>query len=302
MRIERLIRASRWHAAFLLSALLLACFAQGGAHASPSHGPLIFEDTFNGPLNRAVWNPFMTDNAADGAPWEYVYGQPNPSGSTGYPNPKGFNADYDLPAQVHSGVPGVGLELALTKGSDAKGYDWTGSVICSYPNTRYFKTKGFTFDAAYIEVCAKMPGDLDCGGWPAIWFLPAKESHGYPIDLIEGGFTKGDVKPDRVMATTLNYFNANGSDSQVHTDTGVDLASGYHTYALAYKSGKFIRCYFDGKLVASWTKHVSTGSYFVVICNALGNSKSVGWRSQISSATPPSDPMYVKYVRAYKLQ
>jgi hypothetical protein len=296
MRFNRIQPTICGAAALALGVLLMIC---GPASKAQSHGSLIFEDTFSGPLNRTVWNQYITDNPANGQPWNIQNGLENPSSSEGRPN--GFAADYDLPSEIQSGVPDAGLVLGGKQGSAAAGYSWTGAVICSYPNAHYGNTTGFTFDDAYVEVRAKMPDDLQCGGWPAIWFLAAPGSSGKEIDLLEGGFTKGNVNLAHIMATTLQNYPIDGRISQVLTDTGVNLSGGYHTYALAYKSGKYIKCYFDGKLVASWTKNVWKGSYYIIINNSMASSGTKGWHSLMDSTTPRSTKMLVKYVRAYRL-
>jgi hypothetical protein len=295
MSDNRMVSTRFGAATLLLLALLTACASQCMAQ---TRGSLVFQDTFSGPLNRAVWNPFITANSGGSWPWNMQNSQGIPSSAISRPN--GVNADYDLPSLVQSGVPGVGLALKDRQGSTANGFTWSGSVICTYPNTHYFDTTGFTFTNAYVEVRAKMPNNIQFGGWPGIWFLAGPGSNGGEIDLVEGGFTKAGVNPAHVMATTLHPVS--GPVRQVLTDTGGDLSAGYHTYALAYKSGKFIKCYFDGKLVASWTTDVFTGSYYIILCNTVASPATKGWRSQLSNSTPRSSAMDVKYVKVFALR
>ncbi len=68
-------------------------------------------------------------------------------------------------------MPGIGLGLVLEKGATAKGFTWSGSPICSYPDAPY-ETKGFTFDNASVEFRVKISNGPADGGWPAICFLP----------------------------------------------------------------------------------------------------------------------------------
>ena len=142
-------------AATLVIALLIQCTLQCKAQTL---GSLVFQDTFNGQLNQSVWNPFITNNAAAGWPWNMQNSEGIPSSAVSGPN--GFNADYDLPSLVETAMPSVGLELKDVQGSTATGYSWSGSVICSYPNTHYFDTTGLTFASACVEVRAKMPNNL----------------------------------------------------------------------------------------------------------------------------------------------
>jgi hypothetical protein len=260
---------------------------------------MIFQDTFGGELDRSVWNPFIT--SGEGAPWNMQSGRPNPSGSEDRPNH--FAADYDLPSFIHTGVPGTGLVLVDQKGTAASGFTWTGSAICSYPNKSYGDTKGFTFDNVYAEVCAKMPNDLSDGGWPAIWFMPAPGSNGGEIDLFEGGFTKGDINTNRIMAVTLNLPHDAGIVSQTLYDAGVNLSKDYHIYGMAYKPGQYLKCYLDGKMVASWTGSTApTGSYYLIINNSVATAATTGWHSQIDASTPDSSEMDVKDVKVWELK
>jgi hypothetical protein len=275
----------------LMTALLFVALSQARAQTK---GALIFQDTFNGPLNHTMWNSFITDGPSGGAPWDMQSGQPKLSSSLG--GPGSFNLDYDLPSLVHTGA---GLALEARKGSTANGFSWSGSVICTYPDAKY-GTHGFTFDDAYVEVRAKMPTDLASGGWPAIWFLPAPGSHGGEIDLIEGGYSKAGVSSANLMATTIHYTQKN--ISQILYDTGVNLSAGYHTYGVAYKSGEYIKCYFDGKLVRSWTSNVFSGSYYAILCNTIAGPKARGWHTAADASTPSPSEMDVKYVKVWKLK
>ncbi len=249
-----------------------------------------FEDDFNqGSLDTTYWNPFITDPSASGWPWSVQAGQPQNSSALDRPNK--FDATYDLPSMIETSA-GQGLELKAREGTTANGYTWTGSVICSCPDSRFTQTKGFTFQNAYVEVCAKLPA-ASHGEWPAIWFLAAPGSHGAEIDLHEGGYPLGTTDPDRVMACNLHT----PGNTQKLVDAGEGLSGRFHIFGMAYKSGQYVKMYLDGKMVASYTTNVPVGSYYIIINDDLASAQTASWHSQIGSATPTSNHMLIAYVR-----
>jgi hypothetical protein len=298
------VRGLVWKASAAAAAITvgLAVMTAGAPRANAATpvpvGKLLMQDTFSGPLNRTLWVPFLTDgNTPGGAPWNYVSGQPRLSSSIGKPGD--FYLDYDLPSLVRTGVPGIGLAMMAEKGSTAGGYTWSGSVICSYPDAPY-GTKGFTFDNAYVEVRAKMPSGLADGGWPAIWFMSAPGSSGGEIDLVEGGYTKGSANPAQIMAINVHQT---GADQMLY-DAGVDLSKGYHTYGLAYKSGGYVKCYLDGKLVYQWDRenNTPTGSLYIIMGDNMTAATATGWHTVADESTPSPNEMDVKYVKAWELK
>src|SRR5579859_1719130 len=231
-----------WRTAAAL-AVWTAASLSGLPAPAQTHGTLIFQDTFSaGSLNTTIWNPFITDSSAGGWPWNYLSSQPFPSSATG--RASGYNLDYDLPSYLSTGS---GLTMKETKGSTARGYSWTGSTLCSYPNSHapsngyVLANQGFTFTDAYVEVKAQMPYTGN-GYWPAIWFLPGPGGSGGEIDLHEGGFLSGSIDPDHIMAVNLHT----SGNTQKFIDTGVSLSAAYHVYGMQYKQGQYLNMYFDG--------------------------------------------------------
>ena len=255
-------------------------------------GSLIFEDDFtSSSLNSTYWDPFITDNAAKGWPWNTVRGQPTNSSSIGRGG--SFYLDYDLPSFISTGT---GLTLEVQSGSTAKGYTWTGAVISSYPDTRFAQTQGFTFQDAYVEVSANLPYSGN-GSWPAIWFLAAPGGSGAEIDLHEGGFTSGSVDLDRIFACHLN----SSGNVQYLIDTGANLSVAYHTYAIAYKQGQYVKIYLDGTLMCNYTVNIPTGPYFIILNNSMASAKASSWHSQVNGSTASPNYMQVAYVKVYNL-
>lgn len=270
---------------FLFLAALLPLRAQ-------SFGRLIFEDYFDaGTLDTTYWDPFVTDNSATGWPWNTEEGQLGQSSAIS--GPDGYNLDYDLPSFVSTGA---GLTLRAQAGTTAEGYTWTGAVISSYPDDRFRSTQGFTFQDAYVEVRAKLPYTGN-GSWPAIWFLAGPGGNGVEIDLHEGGFLDGSVNPDHIFACNLH----SSGNMQYLIDTGANLSARYHTYAMAYKQGRFVKMFLDGTLMCSYTVNVPRGPYFIILNNSVASAQTASWHSQITSSTISPNEMRVAWVKVYSL-
>jgi beta-glucanase (GH16 family) len=286
-----LLRASaRWRSLRIASVLLI--FFVTAPLRAQSPGSLIFEDYFNArSLNTTYWDPFITDDSATGWPWNTENGQP--SESSAISGPDNFNLDYDQPSFIHTGS---GLTLTARAGTNATGYLWTGAVISSYPDDHFVSTQGFTFQDAFVEVWAKLPYTGN-GSWPAIWFLAGPGGNGAEIDLHEGGFLDGSVDPDRVFACNLH----SAGNVQYLIDSGSDLSAAYHTYAMAYKQGEYVRMYLDGKLMCSYTENIPTGPYYIVLNNAVASRQTYSWHSVVDSSTASSNEMRVAYVKVYGL-
>ena len=210
----------------------------------------------------------------------------------------GFNAAYDLPAAIRVDD---GLTLGAYRGTEAAGYSWTGSVICSRPTSNNFgsgtvRTAGFTFVDARVEVRAKMP-DLASGQWPAIWFLPAPGGQGAEIDLFEGGFLAGATNPNQLMA--VNLFT--DGNRQQFLDCRTDLSADYHTYSMEYRQASSIKFFFDGSNVYTYTRNVPVGPYFIILSNSIASAHTADWHSQVSNSTPAINLMQVSYVRVLAL-
>lgn len=272
----------------------IICLFSGLAATSCAQTPgtLLFEDYFDGPtLDSAYWNPFVTDDAAAGWPWNNQRGQSPESSAVDRPN--GFYLDYDLPSLVHTGS---GLKLIARTGTKAEGFSWSSAVISAYPDANFTATQGFTFDDAYVEVRARLPYTGN-GSWPAIWFLAAPGSSGAEIDLQEGGFLDGSADPDRIFACHLNSTG----NVQYLIDTGMNLSAGYHTYAMAYKQGSYVNMYLDGKQMCSYTKNIPTGAYFIILNNGIASANTASWHSQVNATTASPNQMRVGYVKVYSL-
>jgi hypothetical protein len=247
------------------------------AHDDTSPSRTLFDDAFAGhSLNRDHWNPYICDSNSNGRPWLTQPGVAVDSSAIGVKN--GRNAADDLPSAIRVDD---GLALTTYRGTEAAGYSWTGSVICSRPTSNNFgsgtvHTAGFIFADARVEVRAKMP-DLTSGQWPAIWFLPAFENNGAEIDLFEGGFL------------------APGNNCRT------DLSAGYHTYSLEYRQGSSVKFFFDDSNVYTTTRNVPVGPYFIILSNSIASPRTASWHTQVSNSTSAINLMHISNVRVLAL-
>ena len=281
-------------ATFAAAAGLFTAWTVNRKNASP--GRVLFEDVFAGnSLSPNYWNPYICDSNSRGWPWLMQQSIAVPSSATTKEN--GFNAAYDLPSAIRVDD---GLTLRSLRGTQATGYSWTGSVICSRPTSNNFgsgtvHTAGFTFADARVEVRAKMP-DLTSGQWPSIWFLPAWDD-GAEIDLFEGGYRSRTINPSHLMAL---HLQSSGNEQQF-LDCGTDLSADYHTYSMEYRQGTSIKFFFDDSNVYTYTRNVPAGLYFIILSNGMASTRAAGWHTQVNNSTPPINLLEVSSVRVLAL-
>lgn len=282
-------------ATFAAAAGLVTAWTVNRENASPSR--VLFEDVFAGnSLSRNHWNPYICDSNSRGWPWLMQQSVAVPSSAT--TNENGFNAAYDLPSAIRVDD---GLTLRSLRGTQATGYSWTGSVICSRPTSNNFgsgtvHTAGFTFVDARVEVRAKMP-DLTSGQWPSIWFLPARDGDGAEIDLFEGGYLSRTINPSQLMAL---HLQSRGNEQQF-LDCGTDLSADYHTYSMEYRQGSSIKLFFDDSNVYTYTRNIPVGPYFIILSNGIASARAADWHTQVSNSTPPINLLEVSSVRVLAL-
>ena len=298
-RDHRLSRRSLlgWSAAATFAAAAGLFTAWTANRQNAPHGRVLFEDVFAGnSLSRSHWNPYICDNNSRSWPWNMQQSVAVPSSATTREN--GFNAAYDLPSAIRVDD---GLTLRSLRGTQATGYSWTGSVICSRPSSNNFgsgtvHTAGFTFADARVEVRAKMP-DLTGGQWPSIWFLPAGDNQGAEIDLFEGGYLYKTVNPSQLMALHLQ----SSGNQQQFLDCGTDLSADYHTYSMEYRQGISLKIFFDDSNIYTYTSNVPVGPYFIILSNGIASARTAGWHTQVSDSTSAVNLMQVAYVRVLAL-
>ena len=189
--------------------------------------------------------------------------------------------------------------LTLTMVPDTKysslGYRYRSGVVT---------TDGkFTLRSGYVQIKAKM-SDVSRGGWPAIWFIdPNGRGGSQEIDLQEGGFIPtgaglpGSTPENKTFVST--YHTPSGSQSNFSYVTRKPMNAGFNIYGMEYKPGRSIKTYFNGRLVGSWTKDISTTPYEIVIWNTQASANTSGFHTTGESPSP-SD-LRVAEVQAYTL-
>jgi beta-glucanase (GH16 family) len=256
--------------------------------AGYSAGQRVFDDQFSGTsLNSAHWNTFMSGQGDQ--TW-------NSSGLPAGDSAAGahFHQNYFSPSQA---TVNDGLTLAMVSDTrySSLGYRYRSGVVT---------TDGkFTLRSGYVQIRAKM-SDASLGGWPAIWFIDPKGGGGsQEIDLQEGGFIPtgaglpGGTPENRIFVST--YHTPSGSQSDFSYVTRKPMNAGFNTYGMEYIPGRSIKTYFNGRLVGSWTKNISTTPYEIVIWNTQASANASGFHTTGESPSP-SD-LRVAEVQAYAL-
>jgi beta-glucanase (GH16 family) len=253
--------------------------------APPGFSHRIFEDSFKGTkLNKRKWNTYITSKGANGSAW-------NPDGSGGSgANPGGFNAAYFQPREdvVHNG-----LTLGAVRASTRAGFAWTSGVVSTYGK--------FQFDGGYVQIKAKMPaGD---GMWPGLWMLPGPggtAGDNFELDLFEGNYIGNAVNPNDNDAWNLHTPSATFGGV---TNTGANLAAGYHIYGMNWVPGQSITWYLDGRPVGSLTKAqapIPNEPMELILDLQVANSSASAWRTTNDASTPSPSAMEVAEVQVYR--
>jgi len=275
----------------LLGALKIVTIGDATGMAPPagySAGQRILDDQFSGTsLNSAHWNAFM---GGQGDPMWNSEGLPAGDSAAGTQS----HQTYFSPSQVT-----VNNGLTLTMVPDAKysslGYGYRSGVVTTGDK--------FILRSGYVQIKAKM-SDASQGGWPAIWFIDPNGGGGsQEIDLQEGGFTpKGaglpsDTPENKTFVST--YHTPSDSQSDFGYATPEPMNAGFNTYGMEYIPGRSIKTYFNGRLVGSWTKDISTTPYEIVIWNTQASANTSGFHTTGESPNP-SD-LSVAEVQVYAL-
>ena len=256
--------------------------------AGYSASQLIFDDQFSGTsLNSAHWNTFM---GGQGGQFWSADGLPAADSAAG----TFFHQTYFSPSQVR-----VNDGLTLTMVPDIKysslGYRYRSGVVTT--------DHKFALRGGYVQIKAKM-SDASLGGWPGIWFIhPSSGGGAQEIDLQEGGFTPttaglpSSTPENNIFVST--YHTASGSQSDFSFVTPKPMTAGFNIYGMQYIPGRSIKTYFNGRLVGSWTRSISTTPYEIVIWNTQASVNASGFHTTGESPNP-SD-LTVAEVQAYAL-
>jgi beta-glucanase (GH16 family) len=252
---------------------------------------LVFQDDFSGTTLDSIWHPYITSNAANGAPW-------NSNGAGGSGGGNALDVEYDMPSQVT--VSNGTLNITATQKSvvgDVRGsavtFPVTSGAVSSYGN--------FEFTGGYLQISMKAPsGD---GAWPGLWLLPGKGAGGsgdnFEIDMQEGGYT-GSGPVNQAFAAHL-HTPSGTFGSQVNS--GIDLTAGFNTYGIDWVPGKSITWYLNGKQMAQVTSAqmpIPTEPMELIIDSQVANSNAAGWHTVFDSSSPASTLMQIADVQLYQ--
>ena len=127
---------------------------------APPGSRLVFHSTFDGPLDRDWWR--------SGLPW--------------YPEAGGIGADHSelqwyQPSQVR--VRDGAVHLVAERATSVPGTNGGKSFVSGMLTT----ASRFEFRYGFVQFVARVPAGR--GLWPALWLLPADQSHPPEIDVFE---------------------------------------------------------------------------------------------------------------------
>ena len=260
--------------------------------AGYSASDLVFQDDFSGTTLDNTWHPYITSNAANGAPW-------NSNGAGGSGGGNALDVEYDMPSQVS--VNNGTLDITATQKpvvGDVRGsavtFPVTSGAVSSYGN--------FEFTGGYLQISMKAPsGD---GAWPGLWLLPGKgagsSGDNFEIDMQEGGYL-GSGPANQAFAAHL-HTPSGTFGSQVNS--GIDLTAGFNTYGIDWVPGKSITWYLNGKQMAQVTSAqmpIPTEPMELIIDSQVANSNAAGWHTAFDSSSPASTQMLIDGVQLYQL-
>jgi beta-glucanase (GH16 family) len=259
-----------------------------------SSSQLVFNDSASGTsINAALWNTYITSNAAQGQPWNS--NGAGGSSSAGSPN---YDADYDLPGQVSEGNGVIDIRATETPTEGFDGYSmlfpWASGVLSTYGH--------FQFDGGYVQIEAKMPAGS--GMWPGLWMLPgpgASDGDNYEIDLFEGGADDGGAGTSSTDMFSWHLHTPDGTVGE-DTNTNVNLATSFNTYGLRWIPGQSITWYLNGNVVGQVTSSQASipDEPMELIMNLqVADSAASNWHSVYNSSTPTVDDMLVSGVQVY---
>ena len=178
--------------------------------------------------------------------------------------------------------------------------------ICAFISGRFDTHGKVSFQYGFIEARIKMPAGS--GNHPAFWMLGDNINQvGWPtsgeMDITE---IRGN---DPFTTTSATHYStsylpntccSNHFYKVAGLGVGVDVSSGYHTYAVAWLPNS-ISYYVDGRLVSTTTPQNLGGywsfnnKFFLILNNAVNSGFSGSWANLQSST------MTIDWVRSYQL-
>jgi len=159
----------------------------------------------------------------------------------------------------------------------------------------------FQFNGGYVAITMRAPSGN--GMWPALWMLPGPagtNGDGFEIDLQEGGY----APPSPANEAYAWHLRRGSSTWGGVVKTGVDLTSGFHTYALNWISGQSITWYLDRQQIAKLTRaqaSIPDEPMELIMDLAVANAGASGWHPPYDSRTSSPSVMQVSSVQVWSM-
>lgn len=190
---------------------------------------LVFNQTFDEPLNTSVWDTCY--------PWE---------SSTGCTNFSNQEVEWYVPSQVQVSGGALHLvgQLEATEGTTKAGapeqYPCRSGMITSYP--------GFQFEYGYVSIVAQIP--TGPGNWPGLWMAASNFQWPPEIDILEAWGPP-------ISVAGVFFHPVDGPQELIHLSAAkmASLSTGWHTFSLLWTPQELI-WYVDGVPVMTVTAEV----------------------------------------------
>ncbi|MBV8372019.1 MAG: glycoside hydrolase family 16 protein [Candidatus Eremiobacteraeota bacterium] len=272
---------------YRLPALTLV-FVVAGCASNTAYAPntgATLGPTIRGLAPRVLLDQEFNGGSLDKTLWYTCY--PWAKRGAGCSNNPGLELEWYEKANVSVG--GGNANLVALHQSAHHGYPFTSGMI-STGGTPHSKAT-FSYLYGYAEARIKLPPGR--GMWPAFWLVPANRSWPPEIDIMEW---QGVAPKDDIV--TIHWGTAKHPQSDGSTvDTGVNLATGFHTYGLDWQPNA-VTWYFDGKAIKRYAQraHIPRQPMYVILNLAIG-----GWLPGQLHPRPNDFPatMLVDYVKIW---
>jgi beta-glucanase (GH16 family) len=216
---------------------------------------LVFNQTFDGPLNTSVWDTCY--------PWE-----PSTTGCTNFSNQE---VEWYMPSQVQvtGGVLHLIGQLEATEGTTETGapeeYACRSGMITSYP--------GFQFEYGYVSIVAQIP--TGPGNWPGLWMAASNFQWPPEIDILEAWGPP-------ISVAGVFYHPVGEPQELIHLSaaTMASLSTGFHTFSLLWTPQELI-WYLDNVPVMTITANIPHQMMYLLADLANFDGDGLGCTGQL---------------------
>ncbi len=177
---------------------------------------------------------------------------------------------------------------------DGKAYPYTSSMITTGPVDNTKTPAKFLFTYGYMEIRAKVPKGQ--GLWSAFWALPLDDSGLPELDISE--VLTGAGLTTYINNMTYGVTNDNAGSSGASWTSPVDLASGFHTYAVDWEPNA-IRWYVDGierRTAFTDKKNITAKQMYLLLQLEVGGT----WPGSPDKSTPFPSAYEIDYIKVWQ--